>query len=124
VAVKMVRAELAEQADFGDRFAREVAAAHRVSGLFTAPVVDADLDGPVPWLATACVAVEQVLDLALQDVEDLVEILVPVRAWKPPPGGSSVSPRMGRSRRSPGLCGTRGVRRVSRCGLDRPAWDG
>jgi len=26
-----------------------------VSGLFTAPVVDADLDGPVPWLATAYV---------------------------------------------------------------------
>jgi hypothetical protein len=36
----------------------------------------------------------------------------------------SISPRMGRSRRSPGLCGTRGVRRVSRCGLVRPAWDG
>ena len=38
------------------RFAREVAAARRVSGLFTALVVDADVDGPVPWLATAYVA--------------------------------------------------------------------
>src|ERR1019366_4678226 len=56
VAVKVVRAELAEQADFRIRFAREVAAARTVSGLFTAPVVDADLDGPVPWLATAYVA--------------------------------------------------------------------
>ena len=56
VAVKVVRAELAEQADFRARFAREVAAAQTVSGLFTAPVVDADLDGPVPWLATAYVA--------------------------------------------------------------------
>ena len=56
VAVKVVRAELAEQADFRARFAREVAAARTVSGLFTAPVVDADLDGPVPWLATAYVA--------------------------------------------------------------------
>ncbi len=36
----------------------------------------------------------------------------------------SVSPRMGRSRRSPGLCGTRGVRRVSRCGPGRPARGG
>jgi eukaryotic-like serine/threonine-protein kinase len=56
VAVKLVRAELAEQADFRARFGREVAAARMVSGLFTAPVVDADLDGPVPWLATAYVA--------------------------------------------------------------------
>jgi len=56
VAVKLVRAELAEQADFRARFAWEVAAARTVSGLFTAPVVDADLDGPVPWLATAYVA--------------------------------------------------------------------
>ena len=35
------------------RFGREVAAARRVSGLFTALVVDADVEGPVPWLATA-----------------------------------------------------------------------
>ncbi len=55
VAVKVVRAELAEQAEFRNRFAREVAAARAVSGLFTAPVVDADLDAPLPWLATAYV---------------------------------------------------------------------
>ena len=53
VAVKMVRAELAGQPEFRHRFSREVAAAHKVSGLFTAPVVDADVDAPVPWLATA-----------------------------------------------------------------------
>jgi serine/threonine protein kinase len=56
VAVKVIRAELADQADFRIRFAREVAAARRVSGLFTAPAVDADLDAPAPWLATAYVA--------------------------------------------------------------------
>src|SRR5579862_1846727 len=56
VAVKAVRAELAEQADFRMRFAREVAAAQKVSGLFTAPVVDADLEALVPWVATAYVA--------------------------------------------------------------------
>ena len=55
IAVKVVRAELAEQAEFRNRFAREVAAARKVSGLFTAPVVDADVDAPVPWLATAYV---------------------------------------------------------------------
>ena len=55
VAVKIVRSELASQADFRRRFAREVAAARTVSGLFTAPVVDADPDAPVPWLATAYV---------------------------------------------------------------------
>ncbi len=56
VAVKVVRAELAEDQEFRVRFGREVAAARRVSGLFTALVVDADVDGPVPWLATAYVA--------------------------------------------------------------------
>ena len=55
IAVKVVRAELAEQAEFRNRFAREVTAARKVSGLFTAPVVDADVDAPVPWLATAYV---------------------------------------------------------------------
>ena len=55
VAVKVVRAELAGQAEFRTRFAREVAAAQKVSGLFTAPVVDADVGAPVPWLATAYV---------------------------------------------------------------------
>lgn len=55
VAVKVVRAELAGQADFRIRFAREVASARTVSGLFTAPVVDADLDAPMPWLVTAYV---------------------------------------------------------------------
>ena len=56
VAVKVIRAELAADQEFRVRFGREVAAARRVSGLFTALVVDADVDGPVPWLATAYVA--------------------------------------------------------------------
>ena len=55
VAVKVIRAELADDAGFRARFAREVAAARKVGGLFTAQVVDADLDGPVPWLVTAFV---------------------------------------------------------------------
>jgi Protein kinase domain/Septum formation len=55
VAVKVIRANLAEDAGFRRRFAREVAAARKVGGLFTAQVVDADTDGPVPWLVTAYV---------------------------------------------------------------------
>jgi serine/threonine protein kinase len=56
VAVKLIRPELADDASFRRRFAQEVSAARRVSGLFTAPVVDADPDGPQPWLVTAYVA--------------------------------------------------------------------
>ena len=56
VAIKVIRPELAEDADFRARFAREVSAARKVSGIFTASVVDADLDGPVPWLATSYIA--------------------------------------------------------------------
>jgi len=55
VAVKVIRDELAEDPAFRARFAREVAAARKVGGLFTAPVVDASLDSPVPWLVTAYV---------------------------------------------------------------------
>jgi len=56
VAVKVIRADLAADPEFRVRFAREVAAVRRVSGLFTALVLDADVDSPVPWLATAYVA--------------------------------------------------------------------
>ncbi len=53
VAIKVIRAELAESAEFRRRFAREVAAARTVGGMFTAPVVDANPDPPQPWLITA-----------------------------------------------------------------------
>ena len=55
VAVKAIRAELAANPEFRARFGREVSAARRVSGVFTAQVVDADVDGPVAWMATAYV---------------------------------------------------------------------
>ncbi|MCT9009107.1 serine/threonine-protein kinase [Streptomyces rhizosphaerihabitans] len=55
VAVKLVRPELVEDGEFRRRFAREVAAARRVNGVFTAGVVDADPDGSPAWLATAYV---------------------------------------------------------------------
>ncbi|MGP4110263.1 protein kinase domain-containing protein [Streptomyces sp. 4N509B] len=52
VAVKVVRPEYAEDPLFLARFRREVAAARKVSGAFTVPVVDADPEGSPPWLAT------------------------------------------------------------------------
>ncbi len=55
VAVKTIKAELAEEPDFRNRFGQEVAAARRVSGAFTAAVVAADSEADVPWLATVYV---------------------------------------------------------------------
>jgi WD40 repeat protein len=55
VAVKVIRADLAADGEFRARFRREIEAARKVSGLYTVLLVDADLDGPVPWLATSYV---------------------------------------------------------------------
>ncbi|WP_307875321.1 serine/threonine-protein kinase [Frankia nepalensis] len=67
VAVKVVHPELAGDPLFRERFRREVAAARRVAGAFTAPIVDADPDGPLPWLATQYVpgpSLREAVDLA------------------------------------------------------------
>ncbi|MDX3098640.1 serine/threonine-protein kinase [Streptomyces sp. ME19-03-3] len=56
VAVKVVRSELADDAEFRTRFQREVDAARRVGGAWSAPVLDADTDSAVPWVATRYVA--------------------------------------------------------------------
>ncbi|MGW4879862.1 serine/threonine-protein kinase [Streptomyces sp. NPDC004262] len=56
VAVKLVRAELAAQEDFRARFRQEVRNAQRVGGFWTAPVLDADTEAAVPWVATGYVA--------------------------------------------------------------------
>ncbi|MFF3917666.1 PQQ-binding-like beta-propeller repeat protein [Streptomyces sp. NPDC001852] len=63
VAVKVVRADLAEDGEFRRRFRHEVEVARAVSGPYTAPVVDADTEGPLPWLATT-----YVLGPSLEDV--------------------------------------------------------
>ncbi|CAM5386228.1 PQQ-binding-like beta-propeller repeat protein OS=Streptomyces tendae OX=1932 GN=GUR47_18680 PE=4 SV=1 [Streptomyces tendae] len=52
VAVKVVHATYARDPEFRGRFRQEVAAARRVSGAFTAPVVDADPEAGRPWMAT------------------------------------------------------------------------
>ncbi|MFF4265871.1 serine/threonine-protein kinase [Streptomyces virginiae] len=52
VAIKVVRPELAEDPAFRRRFRREVEAARRVRGAYTAELIDADADAATPWLAT------------------------------------------------------------------------
>ncbi|MFF5799648.1 serine/threonine-protein kinase [Streptomyces albogriseolus] len=52
LAVKVVHAEYAKDPEFRGRFRQEVAAARRVSGAFTASVVDADPEAERPWMAT------------------------------------------------------------------------
>jgi hypothetical protein len=65
VAVKTIRPELAEEAGFRTRFAQEVAAARKVSGVYTAAVVDADPEADLPWLATAYVPAPSLSRLVL-----------------------------------------------------------
>ncbi|MFD3699011.1 serine/threonine-protein kinase [Streptomyces sp. NPDC058646] len=56
VAVKIVHPHFAADQEFRSRFRREVEAARRVGGEWTAPVLDADPEAPVPWVATGYVA--------------------------------------------------------------------
>ncbi|MFD4696647.1 serine/threonine-protein kinase [Streptomyces niveus] len=63
VAVKLVRKELAEQDEFRNRFRLEVAAARRVGGAWTAPVLDANTEAAVPWVATGYVAGPSLQDI-------------------------------------------------------------
>ncbi|AOT60374.1 serine/threonine-protein kinase [Streptomyces rubrolavendulae] len=56
VAVKVVHPHLALDGEFRARFRREVESARRVGGRWTAPVLDADPDATVPWIATGYVA--------------------------------------------------------------------
>jgi serine/threonine protein kinase len=65
VAVKTIRVELAEETGFRTRFAQEVAAARKVSGVFTAAVVEADPEADLPWLATAYVPAPSLSRLVL-----------------------------------------------------------
>ncbi|MEU9048333.1 MULTISPECIES: serine/threonine-protein kinase [unclassified Kitasatospora] len=56
VAVKLVHDQYATDPEFRVRFRNEVAAARRVGGRWTAPVLDADTEGAQPWVATGYVA--------------------------------------------------------------------
>ncbi|WP_343238685.1 serine/threonine-protein kinase [Streptomyces sp. SID8374] len=52
VAVKVVHEEHISNGEFRARFRREIEAARRVGGRYTAPVLDADPDADHPWVAT------------------------------------------------------------------------
>src|SRR5215475_1068713 len=65
VAVKTIKAELADEPDFRTRFGQEVAAARRVSGAFTAAVVAADSEADIPWLATVYVPAPSLSQLVI-----------------------------------------------------------
>ncbi|MEJ8648938.1 protein kinase [Streptomyces sp. MS1.AVA.3] len=56
VAVKAVHAHFAVDDQFRARFRREIESARRVGGAWTAPVLDADPDAAVPWIATGYAA--------------------------------------------------------------------
>ncbi|GAA4967058.1 hypothetical protein GCM10023205_34760 [Yinghuangia aomiensis] len=56
VAVKTVRVGLADDPEFRQRFAREVAAMRRIDGIRTAAFVEADPQAETPWLATEFIA--------------------------------------------------------------------
>ena len=79
VAVKVVRPELSTDPGFRRRFADEVAAARRVGGFHTAPVVDADPEGEPAWLVTAYVPGPTLRDL-LDQVGPLPEDTLTVLA--------------------------------------------
>ncbi|MGW2473229.1 protein kinase domain-containing protein [Streptomyces sp. NPDC001665] len=52
VAIKLIHQQFAGDSEFRIRFRQEVAAARRVSGAFTAAVVDAAPEAEQPWMAT------------------------------------------------------------------------
>ncbi|MEJ8640365.1 serine/threonine-protein kinase [Streptomyces sp. MS1.HAVA.3] len=55
-AVKVIRAEYADEADFRARFRREAEIAAEVDSPWAVRITGADPDAPEPWLATAFVA--------------------------------------------------------------------
>ncbi|MFF8729033.1 serine/threonine-protein kinase [Streptomyces sp. NPDC015171] len=80
VAVKLVRRELAEQEEFRARFRQEVRAARRVGGYWTAPVLGADPEAAVPWVATGYVAGPSLHQVVGQDHGALPERSVRILA--------------------------------------------
>ena len=56
VAVKVVHPHFADSEVFRRRFAKEVAAARRIGGFYTAQVIDAGPDDDPPWLVTEYIA--------------------------------------------------------------------
>lgn len=79
-AVKVVRSQFVEDDGFRARFRREVQASRRVSGAYTAAVVDADPDAPLPWLASVFVPGPALSDVVARVGALPVEALVRLAA--------------------------------------------
>lgn len=75
VAVKLVHPHFADNAVFRRRFTKEIAAASRITGFYTAQVIDADADADPPWLATEYIAGPSLQD-AVEENGALPEIPV------------------------------------------------
>ncbi|WP_406158773.1 MFS transporter [Streptomyces sp. NBC_01005] len=73
VAVKVVQAEHAQHPEFRRRFTREVAAARRVGGTWTAAVLDADTEAQVPWVATQYIPGPDLTTVVAKDFGPLPE---------------------------------------------------
>ncbi|MEV7519382.1 protein kinase [Streptomyces sp. NPDC091371] len=56
VALTLIRQDVAARAEFRNRFREDIAAARRLGGAHTAPVVDADTEAETPWFATEYIA--------------------------------------------------------------------
>ncbi|MFH8516661.1 MDR family MFS transporter [Streptomyces gelaticus] len=80
VAVKVVQAEHAQHPEFRKRFAREVAAARRVGGTWTAAVLDADTEAEVPWVATQYIPGPDLTTVVAKDFGPLPEHSVRILA--------------------------------------------
>ncbi|MFK0257660.1 protein kinase [Streptomyces sp. NPDC090445] len=74
LAVKIVHPQHAVDPEFRARFRQEVAAARRVSGAFTAPVVDADPDAERPWMATLFIDAPTLAERVRERVLDPAEL--------------------------------------------------
>ncbi|MFE0426843.1 serine/threonine-protein kinase, partial [Streptomyces sp. NPDC058953] len=79
--VKLVRPELAAQESFRSRFRHEVNAARRVGGEWTAPVLDADTEAAVPWVATGYVAGPSLSTVVSEGHGPLPERSVRILGW-------------------------------------------
>ncbi|MGX1804138.1 serine/threonine-protein kinase [Nocardia sp. NPDC055321] len=56
VAIKQIHPDLLDDQEYRDRFANEVGISARVSGAFTAAVIDYSVSGHRPWLASVFIA--------------------------------------------------------------------
>ncbi|MEW2412735.1 serine/threonine-protein kinase [Streptomyces sp. NPDC046866] len=75
LAVKIVHPQHAVDPEFRARFRQEVTAARRVSGAFTAPVVDADPEAERPWMATLFIDAPTLSERVRERVLDEAELM-------------------------------------------------